>query len=220
MKPRGEVLSPPELAWLMAYELRSGAWARDDAELVAAVEAIAPALDQRHWTAPFTREERDLIASLLAKAADSDWTWEVHTLTGRHEMEFAAALHAFQHDAGEATAEDTTTLYRPVGLAELKLIADSDWSEFPPRLPEQPIFYPVTNEAYARQIASTWNVQHDPGGRGFVTRFAVLTPFLSAYERKVVGGREHEEYWVPAESLAAFNDAIVGPIEVIASYSG
>ncbi|MDJ0699325.1 MAG: hypothetical protein QNJ07_05670 [Woeseiaceae bacterium] len=39
----------------------------------------------------------------------------------------------------------TKTLYRPVGPAELDLIRDSGWQEFPPRLPEQPIFYPVLN---------------------------------------------------------------------------
>jgi len=46
----------------------------------------------------------------------------------------------------------TTTLCRPVGPEELALIEASGWKAFPPRLPEQPIFYPVTNLAYARQI--------------------------------------------------------------------
>lgn len=36
-------------------------------------------------------------------------------------------------------------LYRPVGLRELELIAKADFKAFPPRLPEQPIFYPVLN---------------------------------------------------------------------------
>ena len=35
----------------------------------------------------------------------------------------------------------TTTLYRPVGPLELKLIADAGFRRFPPRLPDQPIFY-------------------------------------------------------------------------------
>ena len=30
--------------------------------------------------------------------------------------------------------------------------------KFSPRLPEQPIFYPVMNEAYATQISVEWNV--------------------------------------------------------------
>ena len=42
---------------------------------------------------------------------------------------------------------ETTTLYRPVGSEELRLIAASGFREFPPRLPGQPIFYPVLNEA-------------------------------------------------------------------------
>lgn len=86
------------------------------------------------------------------------------------------------------------TLYRPVGTAELKLIEDSGWTEFPPRLPEQPIFYPVTNQDYAAQIDRDWNAVHNDDRRGYVTRFDVSADFLSAYDKKVVGGREHEEY--------------------------
>jgi len=112
----------------------------------------------------------------------------------------------------------TLTLYRPVGSEELALIEASGWKAFPPRLPEQPIFYPVTNEAYARQIARDWNVRHNADAKGYVTRFEVKAAFLNAYERKVVGGREHEEFWIPAEDLPAFNDAIAGAIEVIAAY--
>ena len=47
----------------------------------------------------------------------------------------------------------TTTLFRPVGQAELDLIAASGYRLFPPRLPGQPIFYPVLNEAYATKSA-------------------------------------------------------------------
>ena len=43
-------------------------------------------------------------------------------------------------------------LYRPVGTKELKLIAESGYKRFPPRLPDQPIFYPVLNEKYADEI--------------------------------------------------------------------
>ena len=43
----------------------------------------------------------------------------------------------------------TVTLYHPVGPQELALIEASGFRRFPPRLPEQPIFYPVTNEKYA-----------------------------------------------------------------------
>ena len=47
---------------------------------------------------------------------------------------------------------------------------------FPPRLPEQPIFYPVLSEAYAVKIDRDWNVPVE--GVGFVTRFRVRREFL------------------------------------------
>jgi hypothetical protein len=40
----------------------------------------------------------------------------------------------------------TTTLWRPTGPEELDLVRQSGWRAWPPRLPEQPIFYPVLNE--------------------------------------------------------------------------
>jgi len=114
----------------------------------------------------------------------------------------------------------TTTLYRPVGTKELELIEASGWLAFPPRLPEQPIFYPVTNAEYACQIARDWNARHNDDRKGYVTQFKVRSDFLSSYERKIVGGREHEEYWIPAENLGALNAAIEGQILVIEKFEG
>ncbi len=108
------------------------------------------------------------------------------------------------------------TLWRPVGGRELELIAAADMRAFPPRLPEQPIFYPVLTEAYATKIARDWNA---PRGGGYVTRFQVRAEFLAGYEVKQAGGQEHLEYWIPAEDLPAFNEAIVGQIEVIAEFT-
>src|SRR5690349_12241959 len=51
------------------------------------------------------------------------------------------------------STQPTTTLWRPTGPAELKLVEESGWRAWPPRLPEQPIFYPVLNEDYAIRIA-------------------------------------------------------------------
>ena len=110
----------------------------------------------------------------------------------------------------------TTTLYRPVGPKELALIEQSEWTKFPPRLPEQPIFYPVMNEEYAIQIAKDWNVA--ASGSGFVTKFAVRTEYLSKFEIQNVGGQIHNELWVPAEELEEFNSNIVGRIEVTKSF--
>lgn len=114
--------------------------------------------------------------------------------------------------------DDTIVLFRPVGTKELELIAKSGFKEFPPRLPEQPYFYPVTNEEYATQIARDWNAKFNADRVGFVTKFEIRKNFLDRYERKVVGGREHEEYWIPAEDLKNFNANIVGDIKVTAEF--
>ena len=115
---------------------------------------------------------------------------------------------------------EVVTLYRPVGKKELALIEESGFTEFPPRLPEQPIFYPVTNEEYATQIARDWNAKMNADRIGYVTKFHVAKDFLNRYERQIVGGSEHEEYWIPAEDLDEFNKRIVGAIEVIAEFHG
>lgn len=111
---------------------------------------------------------------------------------------------------------NTRTLFRPVGPRELALIRASGFRSFPPRLPEQPIFYPVMNEAYAREIAERWNVRES--GAGFVTRFAVDADYVARFEVQTVGARHHQELWVPAEELETFNQHLVGLIEVIASF--
>jgi hypothetical protein len=110
----------------------------------------------------------------------------------------------------------TVTLYRPVGPKELELIQASGWREFPPRLPDQPIFYPVLNEEYATQIARDWNVKAN--GAGFVTRFQVDAAYVGRYKVETVGGSVHKELWVPAEELSEFNRHIVGTIEVISKF--
>lgn len=107
-------------------------------------------------------------------------------------------------------------LYRPVGPKELELIKRSGWSKFPPRLPEQPIFYPVTNKEYAIKIARDWNVP--ASGSGSVTKFAVKTVYISKFEVHNVGGEIHNELWIPADQLEEFNSNIVGQIEVIEEF--
>ena len=47
---------------------------------------------------------------------------------------------------------ETVTLWRPTGPEELALVEASGWRSWPPRLPDQPIFYPVLNEEYATTI--------------------------------------------------------------------
>ncbi|MEM7165860.1 MAG: ADP-ribosylation/crystallin J1 [Planctomycetota bacterium] len=102
-------------------------------------------------------------------------------------------------------------LFRPVGVKELELIAHSAWKAFPPRLPEQPIFYPVLNQAYAEQIARDWNTKDPASGyAGFVTCFELPDDYAAQFDRQVVGDQSHEELWVPAEDLEVLNSKIVG----------
>jgi len=111
---------------------------------------------------------------------------------------------------------ETVTLWRPTGPAELALVEASGW---PPRLPDQPIFYPVLNEEYATKIARDWNVKASgaASGVGYVTRFVVAKSYLDGYNVQQAGGQTILEYWIPAD-LEEFNRHITGRIEVVAEY--
>jgi hypothetical protein len=114
-----------------------------------------------------------------------------------------------------------TTLFRPIGLQELALLWDSGMREFPPRLIQQPIFYPVVNVEYARQIARDWNTPDaNSGFAGFVTRFDVSSTYLTKYELHTAGSSAHREYWIPAREMSAFNKAVNGLISVEEAYFG
>jgi hypothetical protein len=93
--------------------------------------------------------------------------------------------------------------------------------EFPPRLPHQPIFYPVANSEYATQMARDWNTRDESSGfAGFVTQFGVPTSYLEKFEPHTVGSSVHVEYWIPAEQLSEFNASIRGAILVDRAYFG
>jgi|ERR1700722_17865952 hypothetical protein len=114
---------------------------------------------------------------------------------------------------------ELTTLFRPVGRRELELIQESGYQKFPPRLPRQPIFYPVLNEEYATQIARDWNTKDEFSGfEGHVLKFRVRSEFLGRYEIHVVGNSVHREYWIPASGLDELNQNIDGSIEVVRSF--
>ncbi|WP_407155447.1 ADP-ribosylation/crystallin J1 [Bradyrhizobium sp. STM 3557] len=119
--------------------------------------------------------------------------------------------------SGRVQQEATISLWRPVGPTELALIRESGMRAFPPRLPDQPIFYPVLSEDYAVTIARDWNVP--ASGAGYVTRFQVKQRFLARSQVQEASGHAHLEYWIPADALDDFNAAIVGPIEVARSFS-
>jgi hypothetical protein len=112
-------------------------------------------------------------------------------------------------------------LFRPVGLFELGLIAASGYAAFPPRLPHQPIFYPVLTVDYAAEIASKWNtVDAASGFMGAVTAFQVDSDYLAQFSVQVVGSADHRELWIPADKLAEFNAHIEDVIQVVAAFYG
>lgn len=108
------------------------------------------------------------------------------------------------------------TLFRPVNQAELDLVKDLEWKAFPPRLPGQPIFYPVTNERYANEITRQWNVP--AYGTGYVVKFEVDDVFTSRYEVETVGLDHHTELWILAEDLPEMNANIIGAIELVGTF--
>lgn len=114
------------------------------------------------------------------------------------------------------TDDDVVILWRPTGPEEIELVRASGSRRWPPRLPDQPIFYPVLNKDYATRIARDWNVK--ASGVGYVTRFAVRKSYLDRFEVRQVGGESILEYWIPAEDLEEFNDNIVGTIDEVAVY--
>src|ERR1700730_6946462 len=114
-----------------------------------------------------------------------------------------------------------TKLFRPIGLQELALLWDAGMRKFPPRLVHQPIFYPVVNLDYARQIARDWNTPDENSGfAGFVTVFNVSSTYLSKFELHTAGSAAHREYWIPAKELSVFNKAINGQISVEEGFFG
>lgn len=119
-----------------------------------------------------------------------------------------------RHCSGDRRA-DTYPLAAD-GSPRVGPVEASGWTTWPPRLPDQPIFYPVLNEQYATKIARDWNVRGS--GAGYVTRFRVRKVFFDRYNVRQVGGRAILEYWIPAADLDEFNANIVGNIGVVAEY--
>ena len=103
----------------------------------------------------------------------------------------------------------------------MRLIVEAELSAFPPRRPEQPIFYPVLTREYAMEIARDWNTKDAASGcAGYVTRFEVADAYAKRFEPRRVGAQRHEELWVPAGELPAFNSHILGPIGVTEAFFG
>jgi hypothetical protein len=140
----------------------------------------------------------------------------VASATQRVRRDTCASRDAVSYDVWMT---ERLTLYRPVGKGELELIRESGFRKFPPRLPYQPIFYPVLSEEYAREIAEKWNMRDPQSGYvGYVTRFAVQATFASQFPVQQVGDARHRELWIPAERVEDLNQNIIGKIEVIAEF--
>ena len=162
---------------------------------------------------------------LLLETLMPDVRLEVEVPAGDFAAEgFARAMgfgvRSLVMDRRVAPSGESVELFRPVGRTEMELVRASGMRAFPPRLPEQPIFYPVTTLAYARLIAADWNVRDPASGNvGHVLRFRVLRDFLDRYPAREARGRDLIEHWIPAEELPAFNAALVGPIESVESWT-
>jgi hypothetical protein len=136
----------------------------------------------------------------------------------------------FRHGSRKAGLPSVATVARNVGRTHQAALAAGrsrgttpdrrgEQPRFPPRLPEQPIFYPVLNFEYAEQIARDWNstdARHN--FLGYVTEFDVRADLIAEYEPHQVGAGHHLELWVPAERLGDFNVAIAGEIRTVAEY--
>ena len=110
-------------------------------------------------------------------------------------------------------------LYRPVGEIELQLIKDSGYKSFPPRLPEQPIFYPVLNCRYAEEIAEKWNTKDVKSGKkGYVLEFEIDDDYISKFDVQTVGRSYRQEFWIPSEELENFNRHIIGRIIIVNAF--
>lgn len=141
-------------------------------------------------------------------------------LTDRVPAEFLIFPSAITSEPPAQPTIGLTTLFRPTGMNELELIHRSGMKAFPPRLPEQPIFYPVMNRPYAQQIARDWNSTSAPNYIGFVLCFDIEANYAAKFPVQKVGGQQHLELWVPAEDLEEFNRHIVGTIRITDIYRG
>jgi hypothetical protein len=151
--------------------------------------------------------------AVVAFVSEADFAGDLDGFADKYVVALLAEIRRGRQE----NADDTTTLWRPVGPAELEILREGGFKAWPPRLPDQPIFYPVLNEQYAATIARDWNVP--ASGSGYVTRFRVASSTARKYATQTAGGPEHLELWVPAEELDAFNAAIVGEIEVVAEFT-
>ena len=110
-------------------------------------------------------------------------------------------------------------LWRPVELHEMAKVFEAGMKGFPPRLPEQSIFYPVLVQECADQTAATWNTKEEPFV-GYVIEMEILDEYGARFTPQTVGSAIHRELWVPSEELAEFNNQLTKPVSVRRAYFG
>lgn len=208
---RGGYLPGVALAGEVGHRTGSAAYPLTAEQIARAIAAAAPA-------EACAEVEHPNLAALRLVGGDAVVVFVAESdFLGDPPDAHVAALLAELRRGRQENADGTTTLWRPTGPDELAQLRLDGFRAWPPRLAEQPIFYPVLSEEYATTIARDWNVP--ASGTGYVTRFRVATPTARRYPTQVAGGPGHLELWVPAEELDAFNAAIVGEIEVVAEFS-
>jgi hypothetical protein len=104
-------------------------------------------------------------------------------------------------------------------IEELRLVYEAGMKGFPPRKPEQPIFYPVLNLEYANEIAKRWNAESQSAS-GYVAKFNLDDKYGARFEPQKVGSSHHVELWVPSEELSRFNEHILPPILIVSAHFG
>lgn len=200
------------LAWVLGHPGGTGSIPFSAAHLERAIELLSPAEACREFDHP------NLIAWCYLYQEIGDKGSAVAVFTDAIDIvdpqdPYLDALLRTVHRGRRENPDGTTTLWRPVGPAELDLLRAAGMRAWPPRLADQPLFYPVLNEGYARQIAEEWNVA--ASGAGYVTRFALPTAFARRYPTHQAGGREKLELWIPGEDLEELNRHLIGTIDLV-----
>lgn len=182
------------------------------AQLETAISMLTPAADCAEYEPSNLRAWQYLCEEIGADGVAVAVFTRAIDIAGSDDPHLAALLGEI-HRGRQENPDGSTTLWRPVGPAELELLRAAGMRAWPPRLPDQPIFYPVLSEAYARQIAAEWNTA--ASGAGYVTRFRLPTPVARRYPTCQAGGRDKLELWIPADELGEINRHLIGPIEVV-----
>lgn len=206
-----EPLPALALATMLAVAAPQGSMQLSVYQLTAATELLEELEQEAETERPAARAWNYLLAGTPEGGATAVFVDELVPDAAVDAASRVVLAHLFRGRV--ENADGTTTLWRPVGPAELEQLQASDMRAWPQRLPDQPIFYPVLNQAYARQIATEWNVP--ASGSGFVTRFRVTTSFARRYPTRQAGGLHHLELWIPAEEVDGVNRNLHGLIELV-----